>query len=218
MAKEKPGVMMYWEMFDVLESLLDGQAKTMLQAIRSYSQYGEVPNFNEDALLATLWMLVKPKIDADSIRYERIIEQKRMAGRASAAKRLAEANECQQPLTDDDECEQIQPTTTATPTTNTTAKATAAREESPHALSYGRFKNVFLADSEFEQLKREFVDIETTIESLSEHMKSTGKKYADHFATLCKWAREDAEKKKPQKSGGDRNEEDSQKQLYGTYL
>ena len=223
MAKEKPGVMIYWEMFDVLESLLDGQAKVMLHAIRNYSQYGEAPDFTEDALLSTLWMLVKPKIDADSIRYDRIIEQKRKAGKASAAKRLAESNECQQPLTDDDECEQIQPTTTSTATTTSTTASTAtsttsAREESTPARPYGRFKNVFLTDSEIEQLKREFgVDIETTIESLSEHMKSRNKQYADHFATLCKWAREDAEKKKPQNSGDDWHKEESQGR-YGIWV
>ena len=110
---------MYWEMFDVLESLLEGQAKIMLQAIRHYSQYGEVPDFAGDALLTTLWMLVKPKIDADSLRYERIIEQKRQAGKASAAKRFSEANECQQPLTDADVCQRIQPTPTATAPTPT---------------------------------------------------------------------------------------------------
>lgn len=131
MAKEKPGVMMYWEMFDVLENLLDGQAKTMLQAIRCYSQYDTDPDFAGDTLLATLWMLVKPKIDADSQRYERIIEQKRQAGKASAAKRLSKSNECQQPLTDADGCHQIQPTTTSTPeataSTSSTAQATTIK-------------------------------------------------------------------------------------------
>lgn len=122
MAKEKPGVMLYWEMFDVLESLLDGQAKIMLQAIRGYSQYGEAPDFNGDTMLSTLWKLVKPKIDADSIRYEKIIEQKRQAGKASAAKRLANANGCQRPLAYADVCQHIQPTATSTATTTAEAE------------------------------------------------------------------------------------------------
>lgn len=79
MAKEKPGVMMYWSTFDVLESLLDGQAKTMLRAIRYYSQYGEVPDFGEDTILATLWLLIRPLMDADNERYERIREKRRQA-------------------------------------------------------------------------------------------------------------------------------------------
>ena len=133
MAKERPGVMLYWEMFDVLESLLDGQAKTMLQAIRNYSQYGEVPDFAGDALLSTLWMLVKPKIDADSLRYEQIIEQRRRAGKTSAAKRSSESNGCQQPLTDADGCQQIQPPTT--PTTPTTTFSSAKTELSTGSLT-----------------------------------------------------------------------------------
>lgn len=77
MAKAKPGMVMCWEMFDALESLMDGQAKIMLHAIRNYSQYGEVPDFTGDALLATLWMRVRPKIDADSARYEQIRKQRK---------------------------------------------------------------------------------------------------------------------------------------------
>lgn len=81
MAKEKPGVMMYWNTFDVLEALLDGQAKTMLRAIRNYSQYGEAPDFGEDTILTTLWLLIQPLMDADNERYERIREARIEAGR-----------------------------------------------------------------------------------------------------------------------------------------
>lgn len=111
--------MLYWETFDVLESLVDGDAKQMLAAIRQYSQYGVLPDFSDNAILNTLWLLIRPKLDADTERYERIREKRREAGLASAAKRT---NERRQMLTDVDKCQQIQPTTTAT--TNTTATAT----------------------------------------------------------------------------------------------
>jgi len=120
-AKEKPGVMVYWETFDVLESLVDGDAKQMLAAIRQYSQYGVLPDFTGNAILTTLWLLIRPKLDADSERYERIREQKREAGLASAAKR---ANERQRALADVDERQRIQPTTTATATASPTASPT----------------------------------------------------------------------------------------------
>lgn len=122
MAKEKPGVMVYWETFDVLESLVDGDAKLMISAIRQYSQYGALPDFSGNAILSTLWLLIRPKLDADSERYERIREQKREAGRASAAKR---AGKSQQALTDVDGCQRIQPTTTATTTSTAPAEAEA---------------------------------------------------------------------------------------------
>lgn len=120
--KEKPGIMMYWEMFDVLEILIDGQAKTMLRAIRNYSQYGEAPDFENDKLLETLWMLVKPKIDADSDRYEQIREQRRKAGKTSAEKRYSQSNECQQPSTSVSKCQQIQPTTSTSTTTSSSSE------------------------------------------------------------------------------------------------
>lgn len=116
-AKEKPGVMLYWSMFDVLESLLDGQTKTMLHAIRNYSQYGEVPNFGSDTTLTTLWLLVKPQIDADTERYERVREQRRLAGLASAEKRATETNGCQHPSTAAHGCQHNQPITDSIPAT-----------------------------------------------------------------------------------------------------
>ena len=74
--KEKPGMMLYWSMFDVLEALLDGQAKTMLHVMRNYSQYGEIPEFENDPGLKTLWFIVKPQIDADTERYENVKQQR----------------------------------------------------------------------------------------------------------------------------------------------
>lgn len=125
-AKEKPGVMVYWETFDVLESLVDGDAKQMLAAIRQYSQYGVLPDFTGNAILTTLWLLIRPKLDADSERYERIREQKREAGLASAAKR---ANERQRALADVDERQRIQPTTTATATATASPTTSTASEQ-----------------------------------------------------------------------------------------
>lgn len=65
--------MIYWETFDVLESLVDGDAKAMMAAIRQYSQYGVLPDFTGNAILTTLWLLIRPKLDADTERYERIL-------------------------------------------------------------------------------------------------------------------------------------------------
>lgn len=66
--------MLYWETFDVLESLVDGDAKVMMSAIRQYSQYGVLPDFTGNAILTTLWLLIRPKLDADTERYENIRE------------------------------------------------------------------------------------------------------------------------------------------------
>ena len=67
--------------------------------------------------------------------------------------------------------------------------------------THGKYTNVLLSDSELEKLQGEFYNWQDLIEKLSEYMASTGKTYNNHYATLCKWAKEDAEKaKKLQKS------------------
>lgn len=62
---------------------------------------------------------------------------------------------------------------------------------------YGEFKNVRLKKEEFEKLKTKFPnDYMDRIESLSEYMRSKGKTYKDHYATILSWARKE-ERDKP---------------------
>lgn len=126
-AKEKPGVMVYWETFDVLESLVDGDAKVMMSAIRQYSQYGVLPDFTGNAILTTLWLLIRPKLDADSERYENIREQRRAAINSrwekERSKVVTEEYESIQPYTE--EYERIRNVPTASTTASPTATADA---------------------------------------------------------------------------------------------
>ena len=62
--------------------------------------------------------------------------------------------------------------------------------------AYGRYRNVFLED--YSELKSEVAELDVLIEDLSVYMQSTGKKYADHAATLRSWS---ARKRKQQKAG-----------------
>lgn len=80
-------------------------------------------------------------------------------------------------------------------------KKKSASAPAPVRHKYGEYKNVLLTDQELEKLKTEFPGSWTVrIESLSSYMKSTGKSYKDHLATIRNWARRDAEKEK-QKNG-----------------
>lgn len=106
---EKPGVLLYWETFEVLESLLDGEAKIMLAAIKNYSRYGIVPDFSDNRVLATLWVIIQSKLDADSNKYKEICTKRAEAGKKSAELR---SNKSQHLLTSVGKCQQIQPTTT----------------------------------------------------------------------------------------------------------
>ena len=59
---------------------------------------------------------------------------------------------------------------------------------------YGKFRNVYLSDNEFEMLKQEFGDYEERIERLSVYMESSGKTYKNHYATVCDWAKREKPK------------------------
>jgi len=66
-----------------------------------------------------------------------------------------------------------------------------------HALlTLGEYQNVFLTEKEYKRLKADFSGLDSLIEQLSAYIQSTGRKYADHAATLRIWAkRQKAEQK-----------------------
>lgn len=78
---------------------------------------------------------------------------------------------------------------------NPQSKGKESKEEKKK--TYGHFKNVLLSPEEYEKLTAKFNGtLESRIESLSEYMKSKGKRYKDHYATILAWARKD-EKENP---------------------
>ena len=56
-------------------------------------------------------------------------------------------------------------------------------------LTFGEYHNVFLTEKEYKQLNVDFSELDSLIEQLSAYIQSTGKKYADHAATLRIWAK-----------------------------
>ena len=63
-------------------------------------------------------------------------------------------------------------------------------------LTFGEYRNVFLTEKEYKQLKTDFSGLDSLIEQLSAYIQSTGKKYADHAATLRIWAKRQMSKQK----------------------
>lgn len=65
------------------------------------------------------------------------------------------------------------------------------------ARARGRYQNVFLSDTEVDELRAELPDLwQQYVEKLSEYMASTGKTYQNHAATIRRWAAEDRRKGK----------------------
>ena len=56
-------------------------------------------------------------------------------------------------------------------------------------LTFGEYHNVFLTEKEYKRLKADFSGLDGLIDQLSAYIQSTGKKYADHAATLRIWAK-----------------------------
>lgn len=56
-------------------------------------------------------------------------------------------------------------------------------------LTFGEYRNVFLTEKEYNRLKADFSGLDGLIDQLSDYIQSTGRKYADHAATLRIWAK-----------------------------
>lgn len=70
----------------------------------------------------------------------------------------------------------------------------------------GKYENVYLSSEEAAKLMKEFGEntVQRMIERLSEHMatKNTNYRNDGHYALICKWIREDQEKKKKESNNG----------------
>ena len=61
--------------------------------------------------------------------------------------------------------------------------------ESEAPATYGRYENIFLTESEYAELLRDFPDrLDRLISELSSYMESTGRSYQNHAATIRRWA------------------------------
>lgn len=143
MAKQRPGVMLYFDIEPGLKMLDDAQRGQLFSAILEYAHFGSVPSFDEP-LLSMAWSFVKTSIDRDGERYEKAVNRKKISGITSDFKRnyapkhgidpddeqaLAEYIR-QKMSTDVDGCE---PNTTANLTTNADISPSESTKEIPAA-------------------------------------------------------------------------------------
>lgn len=62
-------------------------------------------------------------------------------------------------------------------------------------ILYGQFNNVKLSDEEYKNLEEQLENhTKIMIDKLSRYMKSSGKSYDNHYATLLHWYEEDKDK------------------------
>ena len=61
---------------------------------------------------------------------------------------------------------------------------------------HGTYQNVYLTNSEFDSLQKEYPDYSDMIENLSRKIEMKGYQYQNHFVTLKEWAKKDAKREK----------------------
>ena len=123
--KKAPGVLIYFEMAPCLELLTDEECGALMKGMLRYAMTGAEPEL-EGSALAMAWCILKPRVDADRVAYERKVEK---AQAAALARWTQEADM----HTDADASPSIakhpdamlgMPTTTSTPTSTPTATPT----------------------------------------------------------------------------------------------
>ena len=185
MAKDK-GLLIFYDWKDVFEELPPDDCKALLLALINYKQnHIQPPEFLGSAKIAALMMF--SAID----RAEKLSEAGRRGGKRTqeASKGALKGDSKANSTTKQNKTETKQYNTkeSITPSANTPSPSDLEEK-----IYYGQYKNVLLTDEEYKQLQEEFPsDYREKIDRLSEYMKSTGKTYDCHYATIRSWARSD---------------------------
>ena len=108
--KSKPGIMFYFDVWHVIETLPESEQLLMLKGIFHYGEWGEVPQLPDKLALA--WEMFRTRLDADQERYENRVRKSREA----AEKRWSKEKGCQG-----------MPFMPSMPTTTTSSPSTAAQ-------------------------------------------------------------------------------------------
>jgi hypothetical protein len=86
MAKQRPGVILYFSTRPSVSRLSKDQKADLLDAIYAYGEDGEVPNFGNDLNLLIVWDFIKQQIDADGVTYTSKVESGNYAAYCKKAK------------------------------------------------------------------------------------------------------------------------------------
>lgn len=78
--KEKPGVIFYWGMFEVLLSMPAPQMDILMHAIWTYSKLHQEPELKQGSLAQIMWPMFRQQIDADTHRYQQVSAHNQIKG------------------------------------------------------------------------------------------------------------------------------------------
>lgn len=75
---ERPGMMIYFDVLDALETLSMADRGQLFTAILAYGSRGTVPNFRSTALKLA-WSMLQGRLDRDKESYLKVCEQREYA-------------------------------------------------------------------------------------------------------------------------------------------
>ena len=78
--KEKPGVMIYFDVIPVFAYLSIEEKGMLFEAILNYAKYGELPELSEK--LMVIWPLIQQRLDFDESRYQVTVLKRKYAAYA----------------------------------------------------------------------------------------------------------------------------------------
>ena len=119
----KPGFMMYHDDCRALGALTDASFRRVIEGMLRYSETGEEPELPE-ATERVVFGLMRNKIDADDIRYQRRVEAGRKGGLHSGEVRRSNAKQNEVTRSNAKQSEVNEPTTTPNPTPTPTPTTT----------------------------------------------------------------------------------------------
>ena len=191
----------YRSFLEGIEELPDKDKLKVLLAIARYALNDQEQKLTGLSKMA--YTLIKPQLDANKQRYENGKKGGRPKSKPMVLKN--DENKKTDGYAEKKPNVNVNENVNENDNENVNAKAELAPIK-PSRFPTGKYQNVFLNQEETSKLSKAFGLVETQrmIEKLSEYMATHDTKYKDdgHYALICKWIREDQEKKKKESGNG----------------
>ena len=204
MTEKKTSFVLPTDLLDDLEDFSDDEVGKIFRAILIYTNETEEPEF-DDRAMKVVFRHIKKYIDSANENYDKKVQANRVNGaKGGRPKKDAEENPKNPTVIEKTERFSEKPNKSHTETeSESDIESVSEFECKPdgaahtHTKSYGENKNVMLSDEEYERLTERMGVSKRSeyIEKLSDYMASTGKKYQNHYATICSWFRQDGGQK-----------------------
>ena len=191
----------YRSFLEGIEELPDKDKLKVLLAIARYALNDQEQKLTGLSKMA--YTLIKPQLDANKQRYENGKKGGRPKSKPMVLKN--DENKKTDGYAEKKPNVNVNENVNENDNENVNEKAELAPIK-PSRFPTGKYQNVFLNQEETSKLSKAFGLVETQrmIEKLSEYMATHDTKYKDdgHYALICKWIREDQDKKKKESGNG----------------